>query len=68
MPKLFPDKTFYPSAKMAMEATPESYAYVTVLQTNGSNKPDAMVKIDTDEKSSTYGQVIDRLDMLNVGE
>jgi hypothetical protein len=36
-----PDPTFYPSAKMAMEAPREDLAYVAILNTNGSNRPDA---------------------------
>ncbi len=31
--------TFYPSAKMAMEASKETVAYVSVLQPLGVNKP-----------------------------
>jgi methanethiol oxidase len=63
-----PDPTFYPSAKMAMEAPRENLAYVAILNTNGSNRPDALGVLDLDPGSSGYGQVIGRLDFPNVGD
>ncbi|MDP9019959.1 MAG: selenium-binding family protein, partial [Actinomycetota bacterium] len=61
-----PDPTFYPSARMAMEAEPEELAYVALLNTSG--KPDALGVLDTDPRSPTYAQVVGRLDMPNAGD
>src|SRR5438270_5052423 len=63
-----PDPTFYPSARMAMAAKPEELAYVVTLNTSGGAKPDALCVIDTNPSSSTYAQVISRLEMPNVGD
>jgi methanethiol oxidase len=67
-----PDKTFYPSPRMAMEAPIEKLAYVAVIdgdfQGNGSRRPDALAVIDVDPASPTYGQVTGRLDFPYVGD
>ncbi len=53
-----------------MQAPPEHLAYVAVLnvQANGSRKPDALVTVDVQPGSSSYGQVVGRVDMPNVGD
>jgi selenium-binding protein 1 len=53
---------------MAMEAKPEELAYVAVLNTSGNGTPDALCVLDTDPASSTYAQVVGRLDMPNAGD
>ncbi|MDQ3353689.1 MAG: selenium-binding family protein [Actinomycetota bacterium] len=63
-----PDPSFYPSARMAMEAKPEELAYVAVLNSSGNGTPDALCVLDTDPASSTYAQVVGRLDMPNAGD
>ena len=63
-----PDPTFYPSARLAMEAEPEGLAYVATLNTSAEPAPDALCVVDVDASSSTYGQVVGRLDMPNVGD
>ncbi len=68
MPSWKPDPTFYPSARMAMEAEPEELAYVAVLNTADDPRPDALCVLDTDPASSTYAQVVGRLDMPGVGD
>lgn len=68
MPSWRPDPTFYPSARMAMEAEPEELAYVAVLNTSGNGTPDALCVLDTDPSSSTYASVVARLDMPNAGD
>ncbi len=68
MAKLFPEKTFYPSAQIAMESPIETHAFVALLQPYGSSRPDAMLKVDLDENSATYGEVLDRLDLPYVGD
>ena len=63
-----PDPTFYPSPRMAMEAEPEGLAYVATLNTSDDPAPDALCVVDVDPASSTYAQVVGRLDMPNVGD
>ena len=68
MAKLLPDQTFYPSAKMAMEATPEKLAYVALLNPTTNNGTDAMAVVDLDPSSKTYGSVVSRVDMPEAGD
>src|SRR6266508_2174260 len=72
MARLTPDPTFYPSAGMAMAAPPETLAYVATIGVpangNGHAKPDALITLDVDPTSSTYGQTIGRVAMPNVGD
>jgi methanethiol oxidase len=63
-----PDPTFYPSPRMAMEAPPEGLAYVAVLNPEGSGRPDALAVLDLDPRSSTYSQVVGRVDMPHQGD
>ena len=67
---LKPDPTFYPSPASAMEGPPEELAYVVTLNTpsNGDARPDALTTVDVKPGSSTYGTVVGRLDMPNVGD
>src|SRR3954449_8796129 len=75
---LTPDPTFYPSPRSAAEAPREELAYVVTLKRAGTGaaaegatgeaKPDALTVVDLKEGSSTYGQVVGRLDMPNVGD
>ena len=52
-----PDPTFYPSARMAMQAPPEGLAYVAAL--NGSNQhPDEIKVVDLNPSSKTYSQIV----------
>ena len=64
---LRPDPTFYPSARLAMEAEPERIAY-TALLSPGRSKPDALAVVDVDPKSPTFGSVLYRLDFPNCGD
>ena len=63
-----PDPTFYPSAKTAMDAPREELAYVAIMNPNGANRPDALGVLDLDPESSSYGQLVGRLDLPNVGD
>jgi methanethiol oxidase len=73
-----PDPTFYPSPGAAAAGPAEELAYVVTLNeagnygaapdARGDAKPDALCVVDLKEGSSTYGQVIGRLDMPNVGD
>jgi selenium-binding protein 1 len=53
-----------------MQAPPEQLAYVATLNTgaDGAARPDALCVLDVDPASSTYAQVVGRLDMPNVGD
>ena len=67
-PMMFPDPTFYPSPRLAAESPPEKLAYVVTVNPAGRGKPDALVVVDVDQASSSYAQIVGRLDMPNVGD
>jgi selenium-binding protein 1 len=71
MARLTPDPTFYASPRDAMQAPEEQLAYVVTLNTSGSNgaaAPDALCSIDVNPASTSYGQVVGRTEMPNVGD
>ena len=70
MARMTPDPTFYASPADAANAPAETHAYVVTLNTgsNGDRAPDALTVIDLEEGSSTYGQLVGRLDMPGVGD
>jgi methanethiol oxidase len=70
MARWTPDPSFYSSPGEAAAADRETLAYVATLNTgtNGDRKPDAMTVVDVESGSSTFGQVVGRLDMPNVGD
>jgi methanethiol oxidase len=63
MSTLKPDPTFYPSAKMAMQAPREELAYVALINPNGNGRNDALGVVDIKPGSDTFGQVVGRLDL-----
>jgi selenium-binding protein 1 len=65
-----PDPSFYPSPGQAAQAPPETLAYVVTLNTgsNGDRAPDALTVLDLEPGSPSYGQLVGRLDMPNVGD
>jgi selenium-binding protein 1 len=65
-----PDPTFYPSPRLAMQAPEEKLAYVVTLNPPDGDrgKPDALCVLDVDTTSSSYGQIVGRLEMPNVGD
>ena len=63
---LKPDPTFYPSAKLAMQAPAEGLAYVATGQRHG--KPDALRVVARDANSPTYGQFVHTLELPYVGD
>ena len=63
-----PDPSFYPSAKMAMQAPEERHGYVAALNPDGANKPDAICVVDLDPDSATYSQVVHTLELPNIGD
>src|SRR5439155_905044 len=68
MPFLKPDPTFYPSPKLAMEAPPERLAFVAALAPDGASRPDALLVVDADSKSPSFGQTVGSLAMPNIGD
>ena len=63
-----PDPTFYPSAKMAMQAPAERLGYVATLSPNGGKQPDEMRVVDLDASSKSYGQIVSRIPMPGPGD
>jgi selenium-binding protein 1 len=64
-----PDQTFYPSARMAMQAPREQLGYVVTFNPTPSNgKHDALCVLDLDPKSETYSQVVGRAGVPNAGD
>ena len=68
MPLLTPDPTFYPSARMAMQARPETLAYMALINPTRQGKPDAIGVVDLDPASKSYGRLVGQTDMPNVGD
>ena len=66
MPRWTPDPTFYATPTDAMRAPPERLAYVALLGTDGVT-PDALGVVDTDPASLGYGQLIDQVELPDVG-
>jgi selenium-binding protein 1 len=65
---LTPDPTFYPSARLAMQAPVERLAYVALLNPKPDGRPDGMAVVDVDPTSNSYGRVVGRVDMPNAGD
>ncbi len=65
---LKPDPTFYPSARMAMQGPRERHGYVALLDPEGDTRPDGLATVDLDPDSSTYGEVVNTLDMPETGD
>src|SRR5438067_925568 len=65
--RLTPDKTFYPTAKQAMEAPPEALAYVISLDGEGK-RPDGLGVLDVDRSSNSYGQMVGKLELPFAGD
>src|SRR5678816_193163 len=68
MPLLKPDPTFYPSPRLAMQAPPEKHAFVAALNPPGSKLNDALLVVDVDPKSATYGQRVGEVKMPKFGD
>ena len=68
MSLLKPDPTFYPSPRLAMQAAPEKHAFVAALNPPGSQLHDALLVVDVDPKSPTYGRRVGQVTMPNLGD
>ncbi len=53
---------------MAMEAPQEELAYVAIVSSPESGKPDAVGVMDVSPDSETYGELVGRLDLPNIGD
>jgi selenium-binding protein 1 len=62
-----PDPTFYPSPRLAAGAPAEKLAYVASFDPDRKT-PDAMMVVDVDPASGSYGTIIGRTDMPNIGD
>ena len=67
MPFLKPDPTFYPSPRDAASAPAEKLAYVAAFD-RSAKQPDAIVVLDVDESSPTFGSVVGRTNMPHLGD
>ena len=68
MPLLTPDPTFYPSPRMAMQARPETLAYLALINPTGEGKPDALGVVDVDPASTSYGRLVGQTNMPHAGD
>ena len=68
MALLRPDPTFYPSPRLAMQAPPERLAYVAALNPPGGTLNDAMLVIDVDPASASYGKRVGQTVLPNAGD
>ena len=70
MSRLTPDPSFYATAIDAAAAAPEQLAYVATIGVgqNGDTPADALGVLDLDERSSSYGEIVGRTEMPNVGD
>jgi len=64
---LRPNQTFYPSPRLAGEAPVETLAYMVTFDPT-AKKPDALVTLDVDRKSSNFGKQVGRVEMPHVGD
>src|SRR5690606_4025004 len=62
-----PDPTFYPTPRMAMDAPPETLAYVVLSGRDGHGGSDAIGVIDTDPASPEYGRLVGKVEFPNGG-
>jgi len=69
-----PDPSFYPSPRMASQAPPERLAYVVAfdpgaaLKQSRNGSHDSLNVIDVDAGSSSYGQIVGRLEIPSTGD
>jgi methanethiol oxidase len=68
MARWTPDPTFYPSPQLAMDAPPETLAYVALLEPDQRSRPDALGVVDLEHGSDTYGQIVSTLEMAAPGD
>src|SRR5260221_14187066 len=62
------DPTFYPTAKLAMEGPVERYAYVAALAPDEKSRSDALLVVELDPASDSYGKVAGRIELPDIGD
>ncbi len=62
-----PDPTFHATAKLAMEAPAERYAF-TLMLSGDHSRPDGLAVIDLDRNSKSYGSIVHTVIMPNKGD
>ena len=62
-----PDPTFYPSPRMAARAPAEKLAYVVEFDPE-RKQPDRLAVVDVDPESSSYGQIVGRVEVGGAGD
>ena len=62
------DPTFYPSPRLAMQGPPERLAYVAALNPPGGTLNDAILVIDVDPSSASYGKRVGQTVLPNFGD
>ena len=70
MTRITPDPSFYATAAQAAKAAPERLAYVATIGVgdNGKTPPDALGVLDLDAGSPSHGEIVNRVEMPNVGD
>ena len=68
MARWTPDPTFYPSHRMAMDARPEQFAYVAMIDPTQEERPDALGVVDLAPGSPTRGTVVSTVEMPGAGD
>ena len=61
-----PDATFYATAKLAMQAPSEKFAYTLMLSPDFS-QPDGLAVVDVDAGSPSFGKIVHTVIMPNKG-
>lgn len=61
------DPTFHATPRLAMEAPPETLAYLLLLSPGGA-KPDALAVVDVDPASKRFSEIVSVLEMPNRGD
>jgi selenium-binding protein 1 len=62
-----PDPTFHATAKLAMQAPAENYAYTLMLSPDAA-QPDGLAVVDVNPGSGDYGKVVHTVIMPNKGD
>ncbi|MEV5749008.1 selenium-binding family protein [Actinoallomurus sp. NPDC052308] len=62
-----PDPTFYPSPREAVNAPPETLAYIAAFD-RSAQRPDAIAVVDVDPDSTSYGSVVGWTDLPYTGD
>ncbi|MEV0398517.1 selenium-binding family protein [Actinoallomurus sp. NPDC050550] len=62
-----PDPTFYPSPREAVNAPPETLAYIVAFD-RSAERPDALAVVDVDPESTSYGSVVGWRDLPYTGD